>query len=141
MQQLWAGAFDSLRIATGDPETNFLQPDFVFAQLRQPGSAAHQHVGDDAVINVVIGERDFELMIELGHLGHFGMSLEQLNGLILVRRHAHPNHASRRHLVAHTLHRTGIDQLSLFDDGHAITDALQFAKDVRTDDDRFAEAL
>src|SRR5205814_1843347 len=55
--------------------------------------------------------------------------------------YAHENDAAGGHLVAHALHRLGVIQFALLDDGDAIADGFQLAEDVRTDDDGFAQAL
>src|SRR5262249_33216671 len=52
-----------------------------------------------------------------------------------------PQNAALRHLIADTLHGTAVDKFALLDDRNPIAQSLQFAENVRRDDDGFAKAL
>ena len=88
-----------------------------------------------------LGQGDLDLAVDGADLGNLRPRLEQVDGLGLVAGNAHPHDPALRHLVAHALHRAAVDQLALLDNRHAVAQGLEFAQDVRGDDDGLAQAL
>ena len=71
----------------------------------------------------------------------FRTRLQQLDGPDFVADDFHPENPPGGHLIADALGGTGVDQLSLFDDGDAIAEGFQFAEDMGGNEDGFAHLL